>query len=104
MDITRTHTHTHRKIVLYYGEVDVLDVSEEKPSGEVIEIKGLKEDGQEKNLYLSVEKAIAIAEEPTDTDFKYSQKYILETLITILCVNPVLITAIHHTFPPMFII
>ena len=37
-------------------------------------------DGNDKDIYISVRKAIIEARQPTNTFFIYSQKYILETL------------------------
>jgi hypothetical protein len=74
---------------IYYGVVDNMVFSDTEPPAtesdnttSIISKKITVKDknGNDKDIYLSIRKAIVEARQPTNTFFIYSQKYILETL------------------------
>lgn len=75
---------------VYYGVFDNMFITEDAPPAtetdgtttiERISLNVKDEEGSPKTIYISVQKDIIIGEQPTNTFFTYSQKYIVETLI-----------------------
>ncbi len=72
---------------IYYGIFDNIFITENIPLDlnnatiPNLPIVVKDKDGNDKNLYISTSKDYFIAEQPTNTFFTYSQKYIVETLI-----------------------
>lgn len=72
---------------IYYGVFDNMFITENIPLDKDnntipnIPITAKDKDGNDVTLYVSTKKDYFIAEQPTDTFFTYSQKYVLETLI-----------------------
>lgn len=72
---------------IYYGIFDNIFITENIPLDlnnatiPNLPIVVKDEDGNDKSLYISTSKDYFIAEQPTNTFFTYSQKYIVETLI-----------------------
>lgn len=72
---------------IYYGIFDNIFITENIPldlNNAIIPnlpITVKDEDGNDKSLYISTSKDYFIAEQPTNTFFTYSQKYIVDTLI-----------------------
>ena len=75
---------------VYYGIFDNMFLTENEPPAtetdgttiiERIPLNVKDKDGNAKTIFLSAQKDIIIGEQPTNTFFTYSQKYIVETLI-----------------------